>query len=98
MTEAYGTYERVRELLSRLDPTIGAKSATPETVVTPGNVVIFDACSGRGVTAALLSFWFPDAEIVMMDSNGAMDLSHVRALPNRNVVFRHVDLYGADDA
>ena len=31
----------------------------------------------------------------MMDSNGAMDLSHVRALPNRNVVFRHVDLYGA---
>ena len=95
VTEAYGTYERVRELLSRLDPTIGAKSATPETVVTPGNVVIFDACSGRGVTAALLSFWFPDAEIVMMDSNGAMDLSHVRALPNRNVVFRHVDLYGA---
>ena len=32
---------------------------------------------------------------VMMDANGAMDLSHVQSLPNRNVVFRHVDLYGA---
>ena len=99
MTEAYGTYERVRELLPRLDPTWS--HLKPETVVetvvrTPGpGPVIFDACSGRGVTAALLSFWFPDATIVMMDSNGAMDLSHVRALPNRNVVFRHVDLYGA---
>ena len=31
----------------------------------------------------------------MMDANGAMDLSHVQSLPNRNVVFRHVDLYGA---
>ena len=99
VTEAYGTYERVRELLPRLDPTWS--HLKPETVVetvvrTPGpGPVIFDACSGRGVTAALLSFWFPDATIVMMDSNGAMDLSHVRALPNRNVVFRHVDLYGA---
>ena len=34
-------------------------------------------------------------ETVMMDANGAMDLSHVQSLPNRNVVFRHVDLYGA---
>ena len=101
VTEAYGTYERVRELLPRLDPTFDLKPETPETVVTPGETVvtpgpvIFDACSGRGVTACLLSFWFPTAKIVMMDSNGAMDLSHVRALPNRNVVFRHVDLYGA---
>lgn len=100
VTEAYGTYERVRELLTRLDPTRavdrsnGSRTDPRETKWEPGPV-IFDACSGRGVTACLLSFWFPSAKIVMMDSNGAMDLSHVRALPNRNVVFRHVDLYGA---
>ena len=99
VTEAYGTYERVRELLPRLDPTwrhLKPETGVETVVRTPGpGPVIFDACSGRGVTAALLSFWFPHAKIVMMDSNGAMDLSHVRALPNRNVVFRHVDLYGA---
>lgn len=100
VTEAYGTYERVRELLPRLGPTCvvdrtnGSREIPRETKSHIGPV-IFDACSGKGVTACLLSFWFPTAKIVMMDSNGAMDLSHVRALPNRNVVFRHVDLYGA---
>ena len=99
VTEAYGTYERVRELLPRLDPTwrhLKPETGVETVVRTPGpGPVIFDACSGRGVTAALLSFCFPHAKIVMMDYNGAMDLSNVRALPNRKVVFRHVDLYGA---
>jgi ubiquinone/menaquinone biosynthesis C-methylase UbiE len=45
---------------------------------TATGLVLFDVCSGRGITAVLLSFWFPWARIVMLDSNGAMDLQHVR--------------------
>jgi hypothetical protein len=70
----------------------GVSTEAEEGEGAGAGAVIFDVCSGRGIFAVLLSFWFPAAKIVMMDSNGAMDLLHVRARPN--LVFHHVDLYG----
>lgn len=93
VTEAYGAMHQVRNLLPRLRRSESGADATAEYPSDDGaGALIFDVCSGRGITALLLSFWFPGARIVMMDSNGAMDLLHVRA--RSNLVFRHVDLYG----
>lgn len=57
-------------------------------------MVVFDVCSGKGLGATLLSFLLPRGRVVMLDSNGGMDLSHLRARPNLS--FRHVDLFSAD--
>ena len=59
---------------------------------TGAGLTIFDACSGRGVVGALLSFFFPLAQIVLMDANGDMNLAHVAS--RSNVTFKHVDLFG----
>jgi hypothetical protein len=40
----------------------------------------------------LLSYFFPDARVVMLDANGSMDLSHVAG--RENVRFWHCDLFG----
>jgi len=60
VTEAFGTYQRIRELL----PKLRVPGSNPGRADAPGTrLVIFDACSGRGIGALLLSFWFPNAKI-----------------------------------
>lgn len=60
VTEAFGTYQRIRELL----PKLRVPGSNPDRADAPGTrLVIFDACSGRGIGALLLSFWFPNAKI-----------------------------------
>ena len=91
ITEAYGARykieETLRALLGRREETLDEESKDLST-----NLTVFDACSGRGIASVLLSFFFPNAKILMMDANGSMDLKHVRS--RKNVSFVHCDLYG----
>ena len=87
VTEAFAAAAKTRALIAALDAT-----SDDQASVDGAGWTIFDACSGKGVAAILYSFWFPRAKIVMLDADGAMDLTHVRA--RANVTFRHVDLYG----
>ena len=105
VTEAYGAALRVRacvEAMRREDAFFSRRSRPHNTDAASSSgddedaLVIFDACSGRGIGSVLLSFWFPTARVVMMDANGAMDLTHVRARPN--LAFRRVDLHGESAA
>ena len=91
VTEAYGAALRVRacvEAMRREDAFFSRRSRPHNTDAASSSgddedaLVIFDACSGRGIGSVLLSFWFPTARVVMMDANGAMDLTHVRARSN----------------
>ncbi len=63
MTESYGMYKRVKQLLKTLtiDPSLP--------------VVIVDVCSGKGFTATFLSFMFPQYTIVMVDNNIKMNIT-----------------------
>jgi len=58
------------------------------------NVVLFDVCSGKGYAATLLSFIFPTLKIFMIDKDTKMNLSHLKALPNVQMV--HFDLFKKD--
>lgn len=82
ITEAYGARREIERTLAGLGwfPNNGK------------GVTVFDACSGRGVVGVLLSYFFPDARVVMLDANGSMDLSHVAG--RENVRFWHCDLFG----
>eukprot|EP00656_Telonema_subtile_P012013 TRINITY_DN16020_c0_g2_i1.p1 TRINITY_DN16020_c0_g2~~TRINITY_DN16020_c0_g2_i1.p1 ORF type:complete len:194 (+),score=54.46 TRINITY_DN16020_c0_g2_i1:624-1205(+) len=45
-------------------------------------VTVFDLCSGKGITAAILALSYPELQVHMVDLDGAMNLSHVAALSN----------------
>jgi len=81
ITEAYAAAEQVRRMLRAL----GGDSERGR------GAVVFDVCSGRGVGALLLSFLLPESRVVMVDVDGAMDLSHVQARPN--LAFCELDLF-----
>ena len=86
VSEAYGAIACARELLA-------APLAAGRVGVDGRGVVFLDVCSGRGLTAVLLSFILPGARVVLFDANGAMDLAHVAARPQLR--FCHLDLFGA---
>ena len=86
VSEAYGAIACARELLV-------APQAAGRVGVDGRGVVFLDVCSGRGLTAVLLSFILPGARVVLFDANGAMDLAHVASRPQLR--FCHLDLFGA---
>jgi hypothetical protein len=59
-------------------------------------VLIFDLCSGRGITGTILALEWPRAHIHMVDleKTGAVRLDHVAALPN--LAYHYHDLYASD--
>ena len=57
---------------------LGLSTSTTDGV----GVTLLDVCSGKGMTALCLALEFPRARVVMLDSNGDMDLAHCRAVPN----------------
>ena len=82
LTEAFAAAERTLALLARLRARARGDGGL--------GVVLLDCCCGKGLTAALLSLLLPRAEVIMLDANGGMGLSHCRALPN--VRFLQLDL------
>ena len=84
-TEAWAVIGQVRHVLRELGlPTDGA------------GATLLDVCSGKGMTALCLAMEFPRARVVMLDSNGDMDLGHCRAVDNLR--FEQVDLFARDAA
>jgi len=55
---------------------------------------LFDVCSGKGFTAMMLAHAFPQARVIMIDSDEVMDIRHVRGLPN--VSFLPLDLFATE--
>jgi hypothetical protein len=84
LSEAYGAARQAEALLASL----GMSEPTGK------GAVLLDVCSGKGLAATLLSFLLPDAAVVMLDSNGAMELTHVTARPN--LTFIQFDLFSRD--
>jgi hypothetical protein len=84
LSEAYGAAKQAEALLVSL----GLSGPIGE------GAVLLDVCSGKGLAATLLSFLLPDAAVVMLDANGAMNLSHVRA--RSNLSFVQFDLFSRD--
>jgi len=84
VTEAYAAADRVSAAVFEFcDRDIKADGGS--------GVVILDVCSGKGTIAIVLSFMFPQAKIVMIDSNGDMELDHVSARPN--IEFVALDIF-----
>lgn len=83
MSEAYGAAAHAIRLL-QASGRCGDRGA---------GAVLLDVCSGKGLTAVLLSFLLPEAQCVLLDSNGAMDLGHVARRPNLR--FEQLDLFGS---
>ena len=81
VTEAYGAAAQAISLLRAL----GRSGDQGE------GAVLLDVCSGKGLTAVLLSFLLPEASIILFDSNPDMDLAHVAVRPNLR--FEPLDLF-----
>ena len=85
ISEAYGAAAKaIRLLEQQSDGTNAAGGA---------GCTILDVCCGKGLTGVLLSFLLPQARILLFDSNGAMDLSHLTA--RANVTFQQLDIFAA---
>ncbi len=59
-----------------------------------GGVTILDVCCGKGLTSVLLSYLLPEARLLLLDSNGAMEMAHVARRPTMSFV--QLDLFAAD--
>jgi hypothetical protein len=109
ISEAYGAAEQVLAMLrearggdggssggggSSSTSTNSGSSSSSASNPTGAGVTLLDVCSGKGLTAVLLSFLLPEATILLFDSNGAMDLAHVAARPRMR--FSQLDLFAAD--
>ena len=70
LTESYSVLQKVR---AQADHACGADGT---------GLVVFDVCSGKGVASLLLSIAIPGCRVVMIDSNAAMDLSHLSGRAN----------------
>ena len=53
----------------------------PAAAAGGSGLTILDVCSGSGLGAAVLSRVWPEARVVMLDSNREMDLTHVFGAP-----------------
>ena len=83
-TEAYAATAAIRRMLDESGSDAGA---------TGRGLCVFDVCSGRGIAATLMSLLLPDAQVLMLDVDGRMDLSHVAKRPNLR--FAQVDLFAS---
>jgi hypothetical protein len=90
ITEAYAIANKVLAIAKQLAGVTGSEFES----TTGKGFVVLDVCSGRGVSAVLMSFFLPDARIIMLDADGGMDLSHVSARPNLSFV--PFDLFSGD--
>ena len=58
-------------------------------------LLIFDICSGKGFTGMLLAALYPNAEVIMVDSNTKMDMQHCDSALMANCSFHRCDVNGA---
>ena len=87
ISEAYAAAASVRRLCAELH--------LPEAAARCGRgVTLLDVCSGKGVGAHLLSRILPESQVVMLDNNADMDLSHVCHRPN--LQFVELDLFSRE--
>ena len=87
ISEAYAAAAEVRRL--------GASLGLPASTTGTGRgLTLLDVCSGKGVGAHLLSRLLPESQVVMLDLNAKMDLSHVCMRPNLRFV--EFDLFSAE--
>jgi hypothetical protein len=57
-------------------------------------LVFYDICSGKGITAFLLAFMFPQIpKIVMVDNNSKIKLDHLSISRCQNVEYQHFDVF-----
>jgi hypothetical protein len=84
LTEAYAAAAQVRSLLAR-------RAGDGELLAAGAGATLIDCCSGRGLTAVLLSLLYPRARVVMLDADGGMQLAHVAARPN--LTFQQLDIF-----
>jgi tRNA1(Val) A37 N6-methylase TrmN6 len=54
-------------------------------------LVIYDICSGKGISSFFLSFMFPNAIINMVDFDKDLKLEHIGILDNVN--YNHADIH-----
>ena len=80
----------------RVSATCTAEAETEEELscTTGKGFVVLDVCSGKGFASVLVSLLQPLAQVVMLDVDGGMDLSHVAARPN--LAFQPLDLFSGD--
>ena len=70
-----------RRFARRLPPPTW-RTLAPAAAAGGSGLTILDVCSGSGLGAAVLSRVWPEARVVMLDSNREMDLTHVSERPN----------------
>lgn len=68
LSESWSVLLRVRNLLQ------GAGMAGDHT---GAGITVFDVCCGKGIAAIMLASAYPDAKIVMVDSDDNMKMEHV---------------------
>jgi tRNA pseudouridine(38-40) synthase len=107
VSEAFAMYDEIVRLARVLGASgsmdgcgdEGDASAASAEGARPWNgegLTILDVCSGKGVAAALLSRLLPASQVVMLDSNDDMDLTHVAA--RANLRFVELDLFSPEAA
>ena len=57
-----------------------------ELNIDPSEAIVFDLCSGKGLTAACLALEFPTAQVVALDIISSRHLPHTSDLPNMRYV------------
>ncbi|CAK8986381.1 unnamed protein product [Durusdinium trenchii] len=84
LTEAFGLLHACNRALKKL--------AAGQTVASQGGkgVTIVDLCCGKGFGSLVLACSFPSAEVLAVDRNAHMDLSHFKACPNLR--FQHLNM------
>eukprot|EP00959_Pyramimonas_sp_CCMP1952_P063082 1318604-Pyramimonas_sp.AAC.1 len=63
------------------------------TALSNKNVVVIDACCGKGFGSLVLAQMMPDSIVHAVDSNTHMDLSHFQE--QTNIRFHEIDLFSA---
>ena len=86
----------VKEICEAFAAADVVRTLAPAAAAGGSGLTILDVCSGSGLGAAVLSRVWPEARIVMLDSNREMDLTHVSE--RSNLDFIELDLFAKNAA
>lgn len=89
--ESYEAYKQVKECFKKSaeaqaavktrEPTDTASTPTTETKSANNGLLFVDMCCGKGFLSVLLNYKFPEAQILMVDNMGKINLDHLTNLP-----------------
>ena len=86
----------VKEICEAFAAADVVRTLAPAAAADGSGLTILDVCSGSGLGAAVLSRVWPEARVVMLDSNREMDLAHVSE--RANLDFIELDLFAKNAA